>query len=280
MRKTNFKLGAAGLALVALTACGSMNDKRDAMAPVTGGDVVALTSGNRIVTFNRADPSTILTSMPLTGVPVGEFLLGLDYRPADGMLYTMASGGGIYTINAATGVATKKSQLTSSPDNKTPLASLTGSRFALDFNPVADRLRVVSDTGQNLRINVDNGVAINDGAINGVANAQIVAGAYTNSYVGATATALYVINGIDGSVYLQNPPNNGTLTTPMPIGVASNSIADFDIDSRSQNAYAVMNVNGKPGFYWIDLTNKERTKLIGEWSGAESIRSFALWQAK
>ena len=41
-----------------------------------------------------------------------------------------------------------------------------------------------------------------------------------------------------------------------------------------------MNVNGKPGFYWVDLTNKERTKLIGEWSGAESIRSFALWQAK
>lgn len=281
MRNTTFKLGAAGLLCVALAACGSMKqDRRESMAAVTGGDVVALTSGNRIVTFNRAAPQTLLTSMPLTGVPVGEFLLGMDYRPADGKLYALASGGGIYTIDAATGAASKKSQLASSPDNTTPLTALTGNRFAVDFNPVADRLRVVSDSGQNLRINVDNGVALNDGAINGVANAKVVAGAYTNSYAGATTTALYVINALDGSIYLQNPPNNGTLTGRVPLGVVNPAVADFDIEARSNNAYAVMNVNGVAGFYWVDLTSQAPAKLLGNWNGPEAITSFALWQAK
>ena len=36
----------------------------------------------------------------------------------------------------------------------------------MDFNPVPDRLRVVSDTGQSLRINVDTGAVITDTALN------------------------------------------------------------------------------------------------------------------
>ena len=281
MRNTTFKLGATGLLCLALAACGSMKeDRRDSAAVVTGGDVVALTSGNRIVTFNRADPQKLLTSMPLTGVPVGETLLGMDYRPADGKLYALATGGGIYTIDPATGAATKKSQLTSSLENTTPLTTLQGNRFAVDFNPVADRLRVVSDNGQNLRINVDNGMALNDGAINGVPNAQIVAGAYTNAYAGATATTLVVINGADGSFYLLGSPNNGTLTRQVPMGVPDPQaqVADFDIESDSNNGYAVMTVNGVPGFYWLDLANQSSPKLIGSWNGVETIQSFALWQ--
>lgn len=281
MRTTTFKLGATGLLCLALTACGTMKDGSTmaaAAAPMTG-NVVALTASNKIITFHRDAPTAIVSAVALSGIPAGEWVLGMDYRPADGALYAVASGGGIYTINPSTGMATKKSQLTSSPDNKTPLTSLTGSSFAVDFNPVADRLRVVSDTGQNLRINVDNGVTISDGAINGVMGAKVVAGAYTNSYVGTTATALYVINGADTSVYLQNPPNNGTLTNRVPLAGMPTSIQDFDIESRSTNAYAVMTVNGKSGFYWVDMTNKMPVKVIGEWTG-ESVRSFALWQAK
>ena len=43
---------------------------------------------------------------------------------------------------------------------------LTGTAFGVDFNPTVDRLRVVGDDGQNLRINVDNGVATADGSLN------------------------------------------------------------------------------------------------------------------
>lgn len=280
MQKLTYKLGATTLLCVALAACGTSKDaKRDANAAVMPGNVVALTGTNKIVTFDRENPSVVKTAVLLSGIPTGEWVLGMDQRPADGTLYAVTNGGGIYTINPSTGVATKKSQLTSSPDNKAPLTAVTGNRFAVDFNPVADRLRVVSDTGQNLRINVDNGVTIADGNINGAPNAAVVAGAYTNSYAGSTATALYVINASDNAIYLQNPPNNGTLTNRMPLAGSPSAIVDFDIESRSTNAYAVMTANGQPGFYWIDLTNQAPAKLLGGWTG-ESIRSFALWQAK
>ena len=55
--------------------------------------------------------------------------------------------------------------------------------------PLADRLRVVSSTGQSLRINVDSGATTTDGAINGgAANASVTASAYTNSFAGTGST--------------------------------------------------------------------------------------------
>ena len=45
--------------------------------------------------------------------------------------------------------------------------ALSGTAFGFDFNPTVDRIRVVSDTGQNLRLNPDTGaVAAVDGALN------------------------------------------------------------------------------------------------------------------
>lgn len=41
--------------------------------------------------------------------------------------------------------------------------ALEGRSFALDFNPTVDRLRVVSDSGQNLRIDVDTEAVAVDG---------------------------------------------------------------------------------------------------------------------
>ena len=38
---------------------------------------------------------------------------------------------------------------------------LSGSFFGVDFNPAADRLRIVSDTGQNLAHNVNGATTLN-----------------------------------------------------------------------------------------------------------------------
>ncbi len=63
----------------------------------------------------------------------------------------------MYTLDAATGAATAVGPVFAT--------TLNGSVFGVDFNPVADRLRVVSDVGQNLRINPTTGVAIADGSL-------------------------------------------------------------------------------------------------------------------
>ena len=72
---------------------------------------------------------------------------------------------------------------------------------------------MVSDTGQNLRVNVDTGVATVDLALSGPG----VAGAgYTNNDADPnTATTLYDIDTATDQVSIQAPPNNGNLN---PIG--------------------------------------------------------------
>ena len=84
-----------------------------------------------------------------------------------GELYALGSTGRIYTINTTSGAATQKAQLAAdSTDATNPFTALDGTDFGVDFNPVVDRLRVVSNTGQNLRINVDTGATITDDALN------------------------------------------------------------------------------------------------------------------
>jgi hypothetical protein len=104
--------------------------------------------------------------------------------------------------------------------------TLSGSRHGLDFNPVPDRLRLTSDTDQNLRINVDTGATTVDGALNGAGNENVTGSAYTNNDTNtATGIVLYGIN-VNGAgglaeLVIQNPPNNGTLTTVGSLGFAA-----------------------------------------------------------
>src|ERR1044072_3281173 len=63
-------------------------------------------------------------------------VVGIDVRPADGMLYAVSADGGIYTVDAKTGAATMKSKISE---------GLKGAiTVTVDFNPVADRLRVIT----------------------------------------------------------------------------------------------------------------------------------------
>ena len=101
-------------------------------------------------------------------------------------------------------------QLRAATGSANPFTNLSGANFGVDFNPVADRLRVVSNTGQNLRINVDTGDTINDGTI-APASASVSASAYTNAFPGTTTTRLFNLNLATNSLDLQDPPNNGTL---------------------------------------------------------------------
>ncbi len=66
---------------------------------------------------------------------------------------------------------------------------LTGNTFGVDFNLVADRLRIVSDAGQSLRINVDTGFVTTDTNLN-PGTPLIVAAAYKGSFPVTTATQL------------------------------------------------------------------------------------------
>ncbi|WP_404364959.1 DUF4394 domain-containing protein [Corallococcus coralloides] len=219
--------------------------------PVMVGDVVALTASNKLVSFNRATPGTLMSSVDVTGLNAGESLLGIDYRPADSRLHGLTSAGRIVTLAPDTGVATVKATLAAMAGDDNPFTALTGTDFAVDFNPVADRLRVVSDTGQNLRINVDTGATITDGDINGGTGAQVTGAAYTNSFPETVSTRLFVLDTATDTVYLQDPPNNGTLTAPVPLGVDASGVNGYDIDACTNVGYAALTVGGTQRLFRI-----------------------------
>ena len=120
--------------------------------------------------------------------------------------------------------------------SRTISAALNGNFFGMDFNPTVDRLRIVSDTGQNLRVNVDTGAALVDGALqfaagdpNAGTTPQVVAAAYSNNFGNAVSTTLYTLDLATQSLLTQAPPNAGTLNT---IGSLSGILfpeAAFDI---------------------------------------------------
>jgi len=284
------KLVLASSIALALAACGGSDDDHHAAPPATpgtpamsAGDVFALTASNRLVSFNRDAPATVRTNVAISGLQNGENLVGIDFRPADGMLYAVSSAGRLYTVNTGTGAATLKSTLSADAgDTTVPFTTLAGADFGVDFNPVADRLRIVSNTGQSLRINVDTGATTTDGAINGgAANTAITASAYTNAFAGTSATTLYGIDTVNSALYVQNPPNDGRLATPVPLGVVPGSANGFDIDARTNVGYMLASAGGARNLYSVNLgATGNAATLVGALGVTEDIRGLALRPAQ
>ncbi|MCC6510533.1 MAG: DUF4394 domain-containing protein [Pirellulaceae bacterium] len=203
--------------------------------------VTGLTQSNQLVNFDTSSPG-LTSTVTVTGLVGGDVLNGIDARPLNGALYGFAvSGttGRLYNIDRITGSATLSSTLNT---------AVNGNFFGIDFNPTVDRLRIVSDTGQNLRVNVTDGVSLVDGNLQfaaGDANSgtppQVVAAAYSNNVASAVSTTLYTMDLSTQSLLTQVPPNNGTLNT---IGALSGILfpeAAFDISGLSGVAYAILN---------------------------------------
>ena len=281
------RLAMSAAIALALAGCGSNDDDYTPppVPPVEPGDVFAVTASNKLISFNRDSAATVRTSVAVTGLASGESLVGIDFRPLDGVLYGVGSTGRVYRIDTTTAVATLKSTFVAdAADTTAPYVSLTGTQFGVDFNPVADRLRVVSDTGLNLRINVDTGAVTTDGPINGGAATTAVTGsAYTNSFATTATTTLYAIDAVTDTLFTQNPPNNGTLGLPVALGVDASSVSGFDIDAVTNTGYAVFTVGGARNLYSINLTaaaNATAATAIGAVGVAEDIRGLALRPAK
>ncbi|HKU42297.1 MAG TPA: DUF4394 domain-containing protein, partial [Polyangiales bacterium] len=178
-------------------------------------DTWAVTSKNRLVRFERATGS-LQRALAIGGLAGGEQLIGADVRPADGQLYALGASGKLYHVDTESGAASLAATLRADPtDTTSPFAALSGKRFGVDWNPVVDRLRVVSDAGENLRIDAASGNTTTDTAIGGRA---LVAAAYTQSFAAACRTRLLVIDAGERSLLLQDPPNLGSLSSVGSLG--------------------------------------------------------------
>lgn len=261
MKNRNSFLSIAILLFVIVFASCRKNNDGGVPIVVNGPDVnfYALTTDNRLLYVNGESVGVAESTLSITGLQSGETLLGIDFRPQTGQLFSIGSTSRLYTINTQTGVATAIGTAPFTP-------AISGNVLGFDFNPTVDRLRLVTSTGQNLRLNPENGtVAFTDGNINGAANASITDVAYTQSKAGATATILFDIDVTNDKLFKQSPPNDGTLSEVGSLGIDAQEGGGFDISFDSAYALAALKVKGVMGLYTINLSTGAAT-LAGAFS--------------
>lgn len=245
------------------TNIGNLSQKIIDLAIPTNPVAYVVDNTNTLQIFNPENPQPVTKA--ITGLQSGENILGLDFRPLNGQLYALGNSSRIYTINLGNGAAT--------PVGSQFPTLLAGTEFGFDFNPTVDKIRVVSNTGQNLRLDPITGViTATDGVIN-PGTPTLGAAAYTNNFSGATTTSLFVIDYTTDKLYLQNPPNNGTLMELGSLGINIDGANGFDIGSTSQKAYLVATIAGTTKIYTVNTTNGSTTPLANY---PNSVRGFTI----
>ncbi len=224
---------------------------------------IGLTDQQRLVKFDVDKPEHAREIGKVDGLTGDKNLVGIDFRVQDGKLYGVGDAGGIYTLSTDDAKATKVSQLT---------VALNGTFFGVDFNPAANRLRIISDTGQNLRHNIDDpagappaGTTATDTTLTTppatTPATGVTAAAYTNNDLDPnTATTLYDINTMTDQLVIQSPANSGQLAANGSLRVDAGPNAGFDIYTKVQSGtavdalgFATLFVNGKYNLYEINL---------------------------
>ncbi len=251
--------------------------------------IFALSTEN-LLSFEAQNPGVLTSNVPITGVLPGHQLMCIDFRPATGQLYALGynsvSGAAeLYTINRSSGAAT--------PLGAPALNLGAGiADLAFDFNPTVDRIRVTGSNGLNVRlhpvtgalVSTDGSLAFAAGDVNQGAMPSVGTVAYTNSYIGATATTLYNYDFALNIFTTQVPPNNGTLNTVGASGLSLNVFDQsvdldiwFDPVTRTNRAFFSANtgVSINDDLYTVNLATGAAS-LAGAIGSGFPIRDIAV----
>lgn len=246
------------------------------------GDTFAVTSANRIVRFNSTTPATTSVSN-ITGLQANENIIGFDLRPGGtpaGQLIAIGDMGGVYTIDPNSGAATLKTTMTAGPGDSFTMPS--GTRVSIDVNNVVDQLRVITNTGQNLRVNMDTGATFTDTqlTLSGIQAIGVTEVAYTNNFSSACRTTAYYLDTTSDRLLTTVNASGGVLTVVGGLTVDAAAMTGFDIGTApdgTNSAIAALTVANVTSLYTIDLTTGAATRVdtIGGLNSGETILGLA-----
>jgi hypothetical protein len=168
-----------------------------------------------LVGFYADTPGTLLSDVPVTGLGSADVITGLDARPTDGKLYVLTRDSGgvgrVWTVDPVTGAATQVSRMTADPTDATiPYTGLPAGGMGVDFDPVSDRLRVITETSLNMRVNVQTGGVISDGNLAPAGQYAGVAYFLNDNDPATNTTTEYAYRWDNDAGGTVNPPNDGT----------------------------------------------------------------------
>jgi hypothetical protein len=282
----------AAIASAALIGCASTPS--EPVGEPRAEKAVAVTASNLFIKFNAGQPQKILASMPIKGLQAGETILGLDYRVSKDELYALGSSGRLYTVNEDT------AQLT--PVGAPLAVKLDGTQYGFDFNPTVDRIRVIGNTTQNLRLHPDTGAVVDSnpnaegvqidtplafaaGDANAGQTPRVVGAAYSYNKANPRITTNFALDAATGTLVTQGSregatpvvsPNTGQLMTVGKLGVAFEDAA-FDIQAISDAGFVALSGKELRGTRWytIDL-NTGAARFIGTIGVKEPVRAVAM----
>src|SRR5262245_24314453 len=284
MNKSLTKLTSIAIAMASLLTIGLMGrssvtatqnivlPKANIYGLTTDNTFYVLTPGATSFTkFGRINPNQI----------GGQNLIGIDFRVADGQLYAAGDKGGLFTINLAGGPSASQVS-TMSPRFGGGVQSL------MDFNPVANALRLISSGDLNYAVVNSNGGNLNTtaiqtklayatGDVNFGVDPNIIGGAYSNNYVGAPNTIFYMIDfDLDTFVTIagltatgSSNTGGGQLQTIGPIvdgsgqSVNFSSVADLDIYTDKNRVNTLVAMTGRK-IFTIDLNQINQNQQVGQ----------------
>lgn len=298
----------AGVALaMGLLACASPDPMRtpsaapatpDGAAGVRWPERAWVLVGDELRALDPRRPAQWLARRPLAGLPPGERLIGIDYRVARGVLYGLGQSGRLYTLDTASGLARPVGFPDAVPARPAVL-------HGFDFNPVADRVRVVTAAGDNLRLHPDTGAVVDFDAaregwqpdpalayVAGDPNAarapELVAAAYTYNTQNDKLTTNYAIDRALGTLVLQGSreggqpvvsPNLGRLSTVGLLGLGPLADASFDISDVGNLALAAVRRAGSAPtetlLVQIDLTTGA-ARTLGRLGDGAPVQGLAI----
>ena len=272
------------LVIAAAALCALAPAQAETIYGMTAASNQGLAPGLGLVRFDSATPGSVTTLGTFSGIVAGHVVRSIDFRPANGLLYAISNGSTaatasqaqLYTVNLSTAALTPVGAgLT--------LTGNTAARIEMDFNPVADRIRIIVAGSTNLsyRANPDTGALVGvDTPIDFApgdplfdSGPVVVAGAYSNNVPGALSTTLYAWDyNTDALTTIGSPggsplsPNSGQMfTVNAPVGsLTGNSGIGMDISGLTGRLY-VTHDNPADGLFMSlftrNLTTGVETRL-------------------
>lgn len=283
--------------IIAFITVGCATSPPEPELPPRKENIFAITASNQLISFNAGQPRKLLSKKPLLGLQPSETIVGIDFRVNKGILYALGAVNGqgrLYTIDTAIGNATLVGS---------PLAvALDGDEFGFDFNPTVDRIRVVSNTGQNLRLHPDLGVVVDanptepgiqiDGSlafdaadIHAGKPVSVMAAAYTYNKTNDKITTNFAIDGKLDLLLTQGTregvmpavsPNTGRLFTVGKLGFSDAERVSFDIADSTGAGFVAFSTRGGADskFYLVNLEAGAAT-FLGTIGGGEKVRGIS-----
>lgn len=244
--------------------------------------VYGLTTSGELAKFGTDNAAASLTTSAITGLGSGETLADIDFDTNDGLLTGLTTNGKLYTINTDSGAATFT------------LAASVGTPQVIDFNPAAQRLRVLSAGGNNYRLTPATtadkaGTVTSDGSLvylnsdaNTGKNPNLVAAAYSNSFKDfkpeGSATTLYSVDA-DLDILVKHTSaadaagTFSVLNSVGPLGVDATANTGFDIYGLNE-AYLSISADNSTKLYSLNL--KTGAATLKTTLPKLSLRSVAL----